>query len=495
MRAVGYAFLASLPGVTAFAPQYAAQLGPVTRMTPLPRGQLVPAEVAPAGTSVLEHVLFALKHEGVDLQILAQTVPRIPAEQLRQAIANKPGGVYIRKACYLRELFTGDLLLERPTVTGSPAALFDPDRYVTGPTRNETRWRVNFNGIGTPRYCATVERTAAIGQGLDERILERAADLMQRVPKDVLERALSWAYLEETQHSFAIERESPSPQKATAFAQLLRRAHDRRELSEDYLVDLHAATVTTPHLAEFSYRTAQNWLSAGTSTSVGVTYVPPPPTLARELMDELMAFANGDLSMLDPIVCASVISFGFVYIHPFMDGNGRLSRFLFHQTLCRSGELPDEMMLPVSAAIAKHLPAYSETLKHYSRQVRDRWTVGAYDPDQPPDMQFNSDPAIYRYWNATAAVEFGLQMARSALDDQIAHEVTWLQNYDRVHAAVSARYDVRGPDLANLIVACLNNSNRLSTRKRDRYAPTVPAEVFDFIEQCAQAAEDSGSAD
>lgn len=490
MRPLGYAFLATLPGVTAFAPSNPARIAQVTRVMAEAGVRLIPTHVAPATEAVLDHILFALKHEGVDLQILAQTVPMVPAEQLRQAIGNSPGGVYLRKACYLWELCTSTLLVERPAVTGSVEQLFDPGHYVTGPNRPSPRWRIGFNGLGTPRYCATVERTDAIQQGLAENILARATAFARSVPADVLDRALAWAYLEETQDSFAIERESPSPQKADAFARLLRKAHDRRELSEDYLVDLHAATITSSFVAEFSFRTAQNWLGAGRTTSAAsVTYVPPEPTLARELMDELMAFANSDLSMVDPVVIASVIGFGFVYIHPFMDGNGRLSRFLFHHALCRSGQLPEGMVLPVSSAIAKNLPAYSDALKRYSKQVRDRWTVATYDPERPM-MQFNGHESIYRYWNATAAVEFGMQMTRGALDDQITHEVAWLQRYDRVIAAVGARYDVRGPDLANLVVACLNNGNKLAARKRDRYALSVPPDVFDFIEQCAQASGD-----
>lgn len=488
MRSLGYDFLTGLPGVTAFKPEYPARLGTVTRVTAAAHEQLIPSHVAPVSNDVLEHILFALKHEGVDLQVLAQTVPMVPAEQLRQAIENTPGGVYLRKVGYLWELFTESALLTHPAVTGSAAPLFDPERYVVGPTRYDVRWRVAFNGIGTPRYCATVERTDAIRQGFEERILARATQFTRGVPADALDRAMAWAYLEETQQSFAIERESPSPQKATAFAQLLRKAHDRRELSEEYLVDLHAATITNPFAAEFSFRTAQNWLGdAGVSSKAGgVAYVPPEPVLARELMDELIGFANSDVSMLDPIVTAAIMSFGFVYIHPFMDGNGRLSRFLFHHALCRSGQLPDGMVLPVSSAIANNLQAYSDALKRYSRQVRERWTVTTYDPVRPT-FQFHSDASIYRYWNATTAVEFGFQMARSALDNQITQEVAWLQRYDKIIATVGARYDVRGSDLASLVVACINNNGRLSVRKRQRYALTVPPEVLDFIEECVEA--------
>lgn len=493
MRPVGYAFLAGLDGVTALPPVRRSFVGPVTSLDTAPEGkQWVPASVAPTGNDLLAHVLFALKHEGVDLQILAQTLPRVPREQLEQAIEAKPGGIYLRKAGYLWELFTGQRVCERPRVTGARAALFDPDRYVVGPSRYDVRWRIDFNGLGTPRYCATVERTPAIGRYLSANILSRASEFLESIPRDVLDRAMSWAYLEEMRLSFAIENESPGQGKANAFVGLLRKAHERRDLSEDYLVDLHAGTITNPLLAEFSFRTEQNWLSGGAySSGVHITYVPPPPELARELMDELMAFANGDPGPVDPIVMASVLSFGFVYIHPFMDGNGRLSRFLFHHALCRSGQLPVGAVLPVSAAIAKHLPAYAEALKSYSRPMRERWQAELLDPEQP-HLTFNGDPSMYRYWNATPAVEFGFEMAASALEAQLTAEVAWLQRYDRIAGAVNARYDVRGTDLAVLIRACLTQGDRISKNRRKQYADRVPEEVFDYIEACARGEFDEG---
>ena len=48
-------------------------------------------------------------------------------------------------------------------------------------------------------------------------------------------------------------------------------------------------------------------------------------------------------------------------------------------------------------------------------------------------------------------------------------------------------YDVRGSDLANLVMMCLTNGGVMSKNRRKQYQYTVPEEVFDFIEQQAQA--------
>jgi hypothetical protein len=52
---------------------------PVTRVEPTGTFLAIPRHVAPGTDDPLEHVLFALKHEGTDLQILAEALPKIDA--------------------------------------------------------------------------------------------------------------------------------------------------------------------------------------------------------------------------------------------------------------------------------------------------------------------------------------------------------------------------------------------------------------------------------
>jgi Fic family protein len=106
------------------------------------------------------------------------------------------------------------------------------------------------------------------------------------------------------------------------FIALLHQAHDGRQLSEQYLVELQNSVLTNPFDEAFQYRTEQNWLRGPARGAPGVTYVPPPPEMVGELMNELVSFANTAPREVDPIVAASVASFGFVFIHPFLDGNG-----------------------------------------------------------------------------------------------------------------------------------------------------------------------------
>jgi len=490
MAAVGYEFLRESLGLSAFEPPRPALIKPVTRIEPADTFLAVPRDVAPESGDPLEHTLFALKHEGVNLQILAEALPKIDASSLLAGLRRQPTGGYIRTACYLWERLTGNQLTDLPEIGGATVELFDSARYITGPPRRDARWRVSFNGLGSIDYCATVERTSALQAAMASDILGRAKEFVNTLGKTMLDRALAWAYLHETEDSFAIERETPSEDKARMFIALLHQAHEGRPLSENYLVELQNSVLTNPFYRAAGYRTEQNWLRGAARGAAGITYVPPAPELVPALMGELESFANAAAQEVDPVVAASVISFGFVFIHPFMDGNGRLSRFLFHHALCRSGRLEKGLLLPVSVAMKRNEDDYLATLQGYSKPARERWSVRWIDEDDY-DMRFNGHPAIYRYWDATSCVEFGCRMAQQALEVDLRKETQFLARYDRIVRAVDERFDVRGSDLATLVVSALDNGGKVSKRRRKQFDGRVPDAVFDYIEEVAAQEDDA----
>lgn len=486
MPTVGYANLRDALKLKAFAPKRVAMIKPVTRISLIGDCIAVPAAVAPAHGSTLEHILFALKHEGINLCILAQALESVGASDLLSELGRSPNGVYIRKACFLWESFTGKQLDYSVPVRGSVVALFDPKRYVTGPAVRNSRWRVDFNGLGSLHYCATVERTVKLQELIDRGIIGRAQVFMATLPPEMMDRAINWAYLHETRDSFAIEKEEPSEEKSRRFVRLLRQAHERTELSEDYLVELQNSTVSNPFDKAVLFRHQQNHLHNGLRGAAGVSYVPPAPQLCRELMEDLMDFANHSAKQVDPLIAAAVVAFGFVFLHPFMDGNGRLSRFLIHQTLCQTGALQNGLLLPVSVAMKHEESSYLEALKEFSKPAREFWNVTWLDSDEMT-FDFIGHDAIYRFWDATQCAEFTLQMALRALEVELREETAFLEKYDFVIKAVNDRFDVRGSDLSKLVMMCLDNADKVSKHRRKQFQYSVPEEVFDYIEEMSSA--------
>lgn len=493
MPAVGYEHLRQHLRLSAFAPPRPALVNPVLRIDARDACIAVPAAMAPAADDLLGHVLFALKHEGTNLQILAEALPHVDAAQLAAALRATPSGKYLRIAGFLWEALLGRQLHDLPALAGATVPVFDPQRYVTAPGPRSSRWRVQFNGLGSLDWCATVRRTPAIEAGLTADVLARANAFAASTDRPMLDRALSWAYLGETRASFEIEREAPAPDKARAFVELLRHAHQPRVLTENYLVQLQSATVANPFDQAVAFRHQQNWLSDGSAGALGVSYLPPPPEQVPALMQALMTFANTQAAHVDPLVMAACVSFGFVYIHPFMDGNGRLSRFLFHHALCQSGRLADGLILPVSIAMARHEDDYLSALKSFSRPARYHWDVRMLDADNF-DFRFDGSASLYRYWDATECVAFGIRMAEAALSENLQQQVAFARRYDRVVKAINARFDIRNNVLSTLVLSALEHG-RLSKRRRDQFAHAVPDGAFDAIEQAVLQAQSDATDD
>ena len=485
MQSLGYSWLCKTLGLTAFPPRRPTHIGPVSRVTRTADAIQVPAHVAPEHSDPIAHMLFALKHEGMNLQVLAQALRKVEGKHLRELVESQPSSRYVRILGYLWEHFNRQELGHGAPIAGPTIDLFDPKRYLTAPGQRNARWRVNFNGLGSLDYCVTVERTPEIEQQLLHNTLERATTFLSQLGQHATDRALSWAYLHETESSYAIERESPSQDKAEAFVGLLKQAASPRSMNEAYLVDLQNAVLTNPLDMAAAYRHEQNWLRGPLRGAAGITYVPPPPEMVHELMDGVLLFANALPKSIDPIVSAAIASFGFVFVHPFMDGNGRLSRFLFHYALCQSGRLPQGMLLPVSVAMKRNENLYLKALQSFSGKMRQHWDV-RWIGDEEYTFRFTGDSSLYRYWDATECVAFCLNMAEQALEKDLREEIEFLARFDQVYRIIDDQFDVRGNNLTTLIVSSMQNNGKVSNHRRKQFRLTVPEKVFDAIESAIQ---------
>jgi Fic family protein len=115
------------------------------------------------------------------------------------------------------------------------------------------------------------------------------------------------------------------------------------------------------------FRDRPVWI--GGSTPLNAAYVGPPPEMLRELMEDLIDFANSD--SLDVITQAAVLHAQFESIHPFADGNGRLGRVLIGWLLVR--RLRVHVPPPFSIFVARDHGGYLSGLAFYRMNELARW--------------------------------------------------------------------------------------------------------------------------
>jgi hypothetical protein len=204
--------------------------------------------------------------------------------------------------------------------------------------RNE-KYRVIDNLPGTRDFCPLVSRTPYLESMVQKNLKDRTRATLEKYDPRLVLRAANFLYLTETHSSFEVERVKPTATRAQRFADLLREAEVGAPLSEERFVELQNAVVD-PRSMEASYRLEQNWLGIDFGHRKKVDYVPSRPEDVRSLMNGLVAMAErlrARPGSIDAIVAASAISFGFVFVHPFVDGNGRLHRYLIHEELSSAG--------------------------------------------------------------------------------------------------------------------------------------------------------------
>lgn len=91
----------------------------------------------------------------------------------------------------------------------------------------------------------------------------------------------------------------------------------------------------------------------------GSQHEPPDFIFVREQMEDLMKWYDENKSHLHPVELAAIFHHRFVYIHPFIDGNGRTARLLMNLILMQHG-------FPPAIIKAEHRLDYYECLEDAS---------------------------------------------------------------------------------------------------------------------------------
>jgi hypothetical protein len=187
-----------------------------------------------------------------------------------------------------------------------------------------------------------------------------------------------------------------------------------------------------------------------------------------------------------PVIHAAAIAYGFVFLHPFEDGNGRIHRFLIHNILARRGFTPEGVMFPISASMLKNPVDYYASLEAFSRPLMP---LVEYTLDEDGRMTVHNETAVwYRFMDMTPQAEALFRFIEQTIETELAGELAFIANYDKTKKAVQEVVDMPDRQIDLFIRFCLQNNGRLSARKRTSHFDFLSDEEVAHMEQAVQSA-------
>ena len=85
-------------------------------------------------------------------------------------------------------------------------------------------------------------------------------------------------------------------------------------------------------------------------------FVCPPPEMINKLINDLFKWLNDNKNTIHPLILSSIFHYEFVFIHPFSDGNGRMSRLWQNAILNKWKNIFE--YLPIESQIHKYQKEY-----------------------------------------------------------------------------------------------------------------------------------------
>lgn len=432
--------------------------------------------------SIAGHLEFAMKHEGVDLCTLRDVFLACGSTPVEEAIRARPTSRYTRLMGFFYELTTGCVLDPSLVVGGNYVEALQADKYWVSPIpKRNQRWRVTDNLLGDGRYCPTIRRTPELAEALAIPLQDELQGLVNDFPPELFQRASDYLYLKETRSTYGIEREAmPTGDRTQRFVALLRSAGEGAlpdVLSEAELVK-RQNLIVDPRYAVPSFRPNQNYVGEQRPDySQRIHYACPPPQFVGSLMEGLANSAERSAG-LPAIARAVVVAFGFVFIHPFEDGNGRLHRFLIHDVLHRDNFVSHGVMLPVSATMLRRMPDYDAALERYSRPLMMGWV--AYNLDSEGTMMIINPDQVegyYRFPDLTPQAEYLAKTVALSIREDFAEELRFLRGYDAARKNIREIIDMPDRNLDLLLRLLHQNGGKLAKAKRHKFAEVSDEEL------------------
>lgn len=432
--------------------------------------------------TLYNHLVFALKNEGINLLFFKKLFEEIPSSKIEAWIKKEPLSIYARKIWFLYEwLMNKQLNLPDLKTSNYVPVLDDSIQYASPVSINSSRHRIKINLPGTADFCPMIYKTEKLESYIKENLDEKTNLLIKKIHKDVLLRTSAFLLLKDSKASFTIEKETPTQSRAMRWGRAIGQAGSKL-LSKDELIQLQQIIIES-RFTKMDYRTEGVFVGEHDRR----TGEPIPSHISAKWQD-IEALMQGLLDAakkleeekFHPVLTAAKIAFGFVFIHPFEDGNGRIHRYLIHHLLSVMKFTPQGIIFPISAAILEKIEDYRKVLESYSLPLLD---FIEWEKTKENNVEvLNETIDYYRYFDATLFTEFLFNCVDYTIQKIIPEEVSYLQKYDAMKAWLDDHFEMPDNIVALLIRFLDQNNGILSTRAREKKFIPLSAEEVKAIE-------------
>lgn len=430
------------------------------------------------------HFEFGLKYEEIHLEFFARLFAACGPAPLEQWCRAEPFGQYARRAAFFYEWLTGRRL-DVPDLTGGTYVdAVSAEAYLTRTAAvRQRRWRINDNLPGTPAFCPLIRRTPALGQALQFGPNGAIAELDRQFGEDVLMRAAAWLTLKESRASFLIEHEADKTDRIKRFAHVMAEHCGKLEapLGIDSLTVLQKGILGETAL-RLGVRRSPVFVGQATLRDDIVHYIGPHFSALDGMLDGLRAFEQATRGQ-EALARAAAIAFGFVYLHPMSDGNGRIHRFLINDTLQRDKAIPPGVVLPVSATITgvrEFGHGYDRVLEGFSRPFMRRYDTAyrfgemvTYEDGVRSNLVFDAyDDAnhAWRYPDLTEHAIYTARLVAHTIRHEMADEARVLVRFEVAQRRIKDVLEMPDADAVRMIRSIKENGWRVSGKLAKEYA-------------------------